>query len=91
MTDLPSQNLISATEVAVLLGVTERSVWNWLRRECIPAPAQQDGTTRWSRAEIEAWNEYGRPTLPGWKLIQARLVSGGARMESDANDPNVEA
>lgn len=49
--------------VAVLLGVSIRTVWRWTETGDLPAPARLGParrTCRWSRREIERWLEARR-------------------------------
>jgi excisionase family DNA binding protein len=49
--------LLSAGEVASILGISERQVWRMNSAEELPAPKTVGSLTKWRRSEIEAWVE----------------------------------
>ena len=51
--------LLSAKELATMLGVNRSTIWSWFNSGRIPAPVRIGGTTRWRRREIEQWIENG--------------------------------
>jgi len=59
-----SCGLLCAAQVAALLGVQRRKVYELARREHDPLPAiKLDGQLRFVRAEIEGWLAGQRPVL----------------------------
>jgi len=49
--------LLSAKEVAGILGISERQVWRIVSVGELPAPKSVGTLTKWRRSEIEAWVE----------------------------------
>ena len=49
--------LLSAKEVASILGVSDRQVWRMASAGELPAPKTVGSLTKWRRSEIEAWVE----------------------------------
>ena len=56
--------LITAEEVAGMLDISTRTLWRLVSARRIVAPLKIGGSTRWRRAEIEAWVAAGCP-VPG--------------------------
>lgn len=54
--------LIDAEQLAIILGISVRSVWRYHRAKRIPAPVRLCGTVRWRRAEIIQWINDGCPS-----------------------------
>lgn len=46
--------LLTAPQVATLIGVSPRQVWNLAARGLLPRPIKLASSTRWRRAEVEA-------------------------------------
>lgn len=55
--------LLSADQVAALLQVSTRTVWRLLSSGELIQPVRMRGSTRWRRAELEAWIESGCPRV----------------------------
>lgn len=53
--------LLTAEEVAAMLGVSERTLWRLLSAGKIPQPVRIGRNTRWRVAEIRDWIEKGCP------------------------------
>ncbi|GIW86426.1 MAG: hypothetical protein KatS3mg108_0750 [Isosphaeraceae bacterium] len=53
--------LISADEVATMLGVSERTLWRLLSAGKLPEPVRIGRNTRWRAAEVRDWIERGCP------------------------------
>jgi predicted DNA-binding transcriptional regulator AlpA len=51
--------LVCAETVAVMLGVSVKTVSNWHLAGKLPKPVRLDGPRRWRRADIEAWVAAG--------------------------------
>ena len=64
---LEGRLLLSAAELARLLGVSRSTVWTWHSSGKIPLPVRIGGTTRWRRREIEAWIATGCPARARWQ------------------------
>jgi excisionase family DNA binding protein len=56
--------LIAADEVAGMLDISTRTLWRLVSAKRIVAPVRLGGSTRWRRAEVEAWVAAGCP-VPG--------------------------
>ena len=54
--------LISARELADMLGVSSRTVWRMNATCDLPAPVKLNRSVRWGLAEVSAWIELGCPT-----------------------------
>ena len=50
---MPESELLTVTEVAVMLGISTRTVWRRVSAGGLPKPIQMGGLTKWRRAEIE--------------------------------------
>ena len=57
----PAPLLITAEEVAGMLDISTRTLWRLVSARRIVAPLKIGGSTRWRRAEIEAWVAAGCP------------------------------
>ena len=55
--------LLRVSEVAQLLGISERSVWRMQSAGKLPAAVRLAGSIRWRRVEIEAWVDAGCPAI----------------------------
>ena len=51
------QTYLSAGDVRQRYGVSDMSLWRWLRNEALgfPRPMRINGRRFWSRAELETW------------------------------------
>jgi excisionase family DNA binding protein len=54
--------LLSADEVAAMLGVSERTLWRLLSAGKLPQPVRFGRSTRWRAAEVAEWIDRGCPT-----------------------------
>ena len=54
--------LISTDDLAVLIGVSTRTIWRLLSAGKIIEPVRFGGTVRWNRAQIQEWIEQGCPS-----------------------------
>lgn len=52
---MPADDLITASEVAAILGVPAATVRSWTCRGQLPAYRISDRLTRYSKSEIEQW------------------------------------
>ncbi len=53
--------LVTADEVAGMLDVSTRTLWRLVSARKIVPPLKLGGSTRWRRADIEAWVASGCP------------------------------
>ncbi|WP_337173579.1 helix-turn-helix domain-containing protein [Paludisphaera sp.] len=53
--------LISAAELASLLGISERTLWRLLSAGRLPQPLRLGRNTRWRSDEIRRWIDSGCP------------------------------
>lgn len=58
------QELLTASQVASLIGVGKRSWWRYVAAGRAPKPVQIGGSVRWRLAELNAWIEAGCPQTP---------------------------
>jgi prophage regulatory protein len=54
--------LLTADEVAAMLGVSERTLWRLLSAGKVPEPVRFGRSTRWRAAEVADWIDRGCPT-----------------------------
>ena len=54
--------LLTAEEVAAMLGVSERTLWRLLSAGKVPKPIRFGRNTRWRAAEVAEWIDRGCPT-----------------------------
>lgn len=50
-----SQNLIGVAEVAVILGVSKRTIYRLVSAGEFPAPIRIRASSRWRRSTVNAW------------------------------------
>lgn len=53
--------LVTADEVAALLGISTRTLWRLCSGGRCPTPLRLGGNTRWRRSEVELWVAQGCP------------------------------
>ena len=83
-------DVLTATEVAQLIGIKPASIYRYLQRQTIPQPMRVGRTLLWPRAVIEEWQERRvlqhkvRPTLRAGseKQPQGRIPNPGGRFGS---------
>ncbi len=56
---LPS--LLSADEVAKVLGVASRTLWRLKSKRAIPMPVKFGGNVRWRSKDLQKWLDEGCP------------------------------
>ncbi|MBX3412777.1 MAG: helix-turn-helix domain-containing protein [Pirellulales bacterium] len=54
--------LISADELATILGTSKRTVWRLLSAGLLPRPVHLGKSTRWRLDEVHRWIDSGCPT-----------------------------
>lgn len=54
--------LITADEVATMIGISTRTLWRLLSAGKLPTPVRIGGSTRWQRDAIREWIRSGCPT-----------------------------
>lgn len=74
--DATERFAIPATEVARLLSVSERHVWQLNSRGRIPQPFRLGHAVRWSLDEIRAWQAAGAPTRDKWDQMKSANERG---------------
>ncbi len=62
--------LVTASELAKLLGVSVRQIWRMNSAGKIPKPIRMGNCVRWMIKEIEAWLEAGVPDRVSWESIR---------------------
>ena len=60
--------LLTADEVAAMLGVSERTLWRLLSAGKVPKPVRFGRNTRWRMAEVKEWIDRGCPDCVAWNL-----------------------
>jgi len=55
--------LITAEDVATMLGVSTRTLWRLLSAGRLPRPVRFGGNTRWRRDEVRDWVDRGCPPV----------------------------
>ena len=68
--------LLSAQELAGLLGVGRSTIWTWHSSGRIPMPLKVGGCTRWRRVEIQRWVESGCPGRGRWEMLKGEAKGG---------------
>jgi excisionase family DNA binding protein len=53
--------LLTAEEVAAMLGVSERTLWRLLSAGKVPTPVRFGRNTRWRAGEVREWIDRGCP------------------------------
>jgi len=59
---MESERLLDASEVAVRISVSRRTVWLWKDAGRIPAPIRVGKLCRWRLSDITRWIEEGCPS-----------------------------
>ena len=62
--------VISAKELAAMLGVSIRQVWRLNETGRLPKPIRLGGSVKWLRKEIEAFIEAGAPEREVWEAMK---------------------
>ena len=62
--------VVSARELARLLGVSIRQIWRLNSSGKLPKPMRLGGSVRWLRKEIEAFVEAGCPDRQRWEAMK---------------------
>jgi predicted DNA-binding transcriptional regulator AlpA len=71
------QLLVNVKQVAEMLGVSERHVWNVNYLGQIPRPKRLGKSVRWVKDEICEWVDAGMPSRREWEM-ERDATSGGA-------------
>jgi excisionase family DNA binding protein len=58
--------LVRAKQLAVLLGVSVRTIHTWDAAGRLPAPIRIGGSVSWRRDEIDDWLHAGCPSRAEW-------------------------
>ncbi len=64
--DTTDKLLLTASELAAMLGVNRSTIWTWHSGGKIPMPVQIGGITRWRKDEIQQWLDAGAPPREQW-------------------------
>ena len=64
--DTTDKLLLTANELAAMLGVNRSTIWTWHSSGKIPMPIQIGGITRWRKDEIQQWLDAGAPPRERW-------------------------
>jgi len=75
--------LITVSELAEKLQLSERSIHGKRASGELPAPIRLGRSVRWRADEIRAWLEAGAPPQEKWEAMQQELrqASAGATMD----------
>jgi predicted DNA-binding transcriptional regulator AlpA len=65
---------LAASEVAELLGISERHVWSLHSAGLVPRPVSLGRSKRWPIDELRAWLAAGSPSRDNWEASR----NGGA-------------
>jgi predicted DNA-binding transcriptional regulator AlpA len=63
---------IDVKELALALGISERSIWTLNSSGGIPSPFKAQGRTLWDIAELRRWMDAGRPRRDEWERLKHR-------------------
>lgn len=66
--------LLTAVQLAKLLGISRRTVFRLTSSAKLPRPIYISRLCRWSHAEIQDWIKADCPTLSEWELMRGREV-----------------
>ena len=67
---LPHPVLISAKELAAMLGCSEAHVWRLHSCAGLPMPLKMGRLSRWRVAEVREWLEAGAPPRERWAAMK---------------------
>lgn len=70
-TDTTGAQLLDAPAVGALLMLDRKTVERHAKTGKMPRPVKIGGSTRWRRAELDAWILAGCPPLARWTLTDA--------------------
>lgn len=62
--------LVNVTQVARLLGLSERTVWQLDKGGKLPLPLRIGRSVRWHLEELRRWVSAGSPPRAKWQLQQ---------------------
>ncbi|MBX3323937.1 MAG: helix-turn-helix domain-containing protein [Phycisphaeraceae bacterium] len=62
--------LLSAVQVAGLLGVSRAHIWRLHSAGQLPAPLRLGRAVRWRRSELEDWLAAGAPNRDRWRTSE---------------------
>jgi len=71
MTTTDPEQLLTAKQVAAVLQLSLRTVWNHLSAARLPEPIRIGSRVRWRRAELTDWVEAGCPDRKTWAAMCA--------------------
>jgi predicted DNA-binding transcriptional regulator AlpA len=70
MPENPEKLLLSAVEVAGLLGIGKTSIYALLSAGKIPRPIKLNSRSLWKKNEIESWVACSCPPLDSWLIMK---------------------
>ena len=70
--------LVSATDAALVLGVSRSHFYGLHTAGKLPLPIRLGRRILWRRAELEAWVSAGCPARVRWESLKATGVRGAA-------------
>ena len=68
--------LVNVKQVAEMLGVSERHVWQLNYSGRIPRPKRLGKSVRWVREEICEWVDSGMPSRREWEIQRSGTMGG---------------
>jgi len=63
--------LLTASELAQVLGTSTRTVWRLLAAGKLPKPVRLGARPRWPVEELRQWIKAGMPTAEEWEVARA--------------------
>lgn len=79
--------LLSITDLAALLSLSERKIYTLDTTGLLPIPLQVGSRKLWRRKEIEAWIDAGMPPRSKWEKTKQGTAGGVcAGVESPSTD-----
>jgi excisionase family DNA binding protein len=64
---------LPASEVAKLLGISERHLWAMNASGRVPRPIRFGRAVRWNRADLEAWLDADAPERSVWEAMRKEI------------------
>ena len=55
MAETGPKTTLTPSDVASLLGVSERSIERWVKKEAFPPPLRVGSSRRWLASDIQSW------------------------------------
>lgn len=77
----PADRLLTAKQVAILLAVSERTVWRLDSAGKLPRPVRLGGSVRWRSYETHLWMAAGDSAASSRVQLEAKKATGGHRSD----------